>query len=180
MYHNEWKRRAKIEHLVKGGNHPNQNQQHHNMPLRREISAGGVVYKVVNGELLIGFILDPYKKWIFAKGHVEKGEAIVDAAIRETREEMGIQAIKVKQPLGSIVFWFQRNKTRIRKTVHYFLMETEPHEVGTPQKEEYITAIRWVKANEAGQVLGYKNTRTILDRALKALQLWYARYDDVV
>ncbi len=68
-----------------------------NLINKNELSAGGVVFKYMNGRVMIGFILDPYKKWIFAKGHVEEGETIKQAAVRETKEEMGLKALRIKR-----------------------------------------------------------------------------------
>ncbi len=148
----------------------------HNKPKKQlkhvnEVSAGGVVFKRVNGRILIGFILDPYKKWIFAKGHLEDiDKTIKAAAVRETKEEMGLKSLRVKAPLGQIKFSFTRKNLRIHKVVHYFLMEVRPSEKGTPQKEEKIKAIRWVSMPASRKLLGYENTMLILDRALDWLK----------
>lgn len=128
-----------------------------------------MVYKWKNGRFVIGFILDPFKKWIFPKGHLEGNESEKQAAVRETREEMGLRRIRVKAPLGLISFSFTRKPYRIHKDVHYFLMETRPYEKGKPQKEEKIQAIRWVGPKAAQEMLGYENTRVILDRAIAHL-----------
>lgn len=110
--------------------------------------------------------MDPYNKWIFAKGHVEVGEEIRAAALRETREEMGVKRLRMRASLGTIAFWFQFNKQKIHKTVHYFLMEVPSDEMGSPQKSEKIQAVRWVPLQEAREVLSYKNTRKVLDRSI--------------
>jgi len=141
------------------------------MQHRDEISAGGVVFKRKNGRIQIGFILDPYKKWIFAKGHLEdQDKTIKAAAIRETKEEMGLKSLRVKAPLGQIKFSFKRKNVHIHKVVHYFLMEVRPSEKGKPQKEEKIKAIRWVSVTASRKLLGYKNTMLILDRAITWLK----------
>jgi ADP-ribose pyrophosphatase YjhB (NUDIX family) len=72
-----------------------------------EISAGGVVYKRTRQGLRLSLMLDPFGKWTFAKGHVEPGETIEQAAVRETTEEMAIRGLKLKHPLGIIDFWFR-------------------------------------------------------------------------
>lgn len=139
------------------------------LPVQHEVSAGGIVFKRIGKDILIGFILDPYNKWIFAKGHIEEGEEIREAALRETREEMGVKRLRIRAALGTIAFWFQFRKQKIHKTVHYFLMEVPGDEVGIPQKSEKIQAIRWVPLLDAREVLSYKNTRKVLDRAIEWL-----------
>lgn len=138
--------------------------------IKYEVSAGGVVFKILRDRFLIGFILDPYKKWVFAKGHVEKGETIRQAAIRETKEEMGLKNLRVKEPLGSMQFTFQFKGKKIRKTVYYFLMQTRFDEIGKPQKEEKIRAIKWMGLRTARKMLGYKNTLPIFERAYAILK----------
>jgi dATP pyrophosphohydrolase len=57
---------------------------------QRETSAGGVVYRVHEGHALFLLIKDSYQNWGFPKGHLESGERAEDAAMREVREETGI------------------------------------------------------------------------------------------
>ncbi|MFL5623143.1 MAG: NUDIX domain-containing protein, partial [Gemmatimonadaceae bacterium] len=50
---------------------------------KEETSAGGVVYRVVDGLPLYLLIRDSYRNWGFPKGHVEHGELPDGAALRE-------------------------------------------------------------------------------------------------
>ncbi len=138
--------------------------------VRVEVSAGGIVYKHSPHGIQIAFILDPFGKWAFAKGHVEKGETVLEGALRETREEMGLGRLEVKAELGKIDFWFRdryRPENRgvlIHKHVHFFLMEAPPHAQGQPQKKERIRKIIWVDLGRALAVSGYKDVRPMLMR----------------
>jgi len=67
-----------------------------------------------------------YSDWVLPKGHRENGETIEDAALREVREEAGLQHIKIIRPLGTYTRHVE--KTGEDKTIHYFLM--------TPTREE--------------------------------------------
>jgi len=140
-----------------------------------EISAGGIVYKRTRKGIKMSLMLDPFGKWTFAKGHVEPGETIEQAALRETAEEMSLRGLKLRQPLGTIDFWF-REKYRvgskgmlIHKFVHYFLMEAPSGEWGSPQKNEKIRKIVWVDPREATQKSGYEDVRPVLEKALITL-----------
>ena len=140
-----------------------------------EISAGGVVYKRTRKGLKMSLMLDPFGKWTFAKGHVEPGETIEQAALRETTEEMALRGLKLRQPLGTIDFWF-REKYRVgskgmlvHKFVHYFLMEAPSGEWGSPQRDEKIRQITWVDPREALQKSSYEDVRPVLEKALIAL-----------
>jgi ADP-ribose pyrophosphatase YjhB (NUDIX family) len=140
-----------------------------------EISAGGIVYKRTRKGLKLSLMLDPFGKWTFAKGHVEPGETVEQAAVRETAEEMALRGLKLRQPLGIIDFWF-REKYRpgskgmlVHKFVHYFLMEAPPGEWGSPQKHEKIKQIVWVDPREALQKSSYEDVHPVLEKALIAL-----------
>lgn len=140
-----------------------------------EISAGGIVYKRVKGQLKIALMLDPFGKWTFAKGHVEPGETIEQAAVRETSEEMMLNNLKLLVPLGTIDFWFREkyrpgNKGKlIHKFVHYYLMEAPVREWGKPLKEEKIRKIAWVSPKETVRRSGYEDVRPVLEKALITL-----------
>lgn len=140
--------------------------------MRVEISAGGIVFKRTPKGVRIAFIMDPFGKWAFAKGHVEKGESIVDAAVRETREEMGLGRLRVVQTLGMIDFWF-RDRYRVEmkgvlvhKYVHYFLMQAPSRAKGSPQRKEKIRRIIWVGLRSAMTTSSYEDVRPILEKAI--------------
>jgi 8-oxo-dGTP pyrophosphatase MutT (NUDIX family) len=71
-------------------------------------------------------LLDYGRHWEYAKGHVEKGEGDLDAALRELREETGIADARVIDGFRNEVIYFFRDRRKglIRKTVVFFLAET--------------------------------------------------------
>lgn len=143
--------------------------------IRVEISAGGIVFKRTPKGVRIAFIMDPFGKWAFAKGHVEKGEAVVDAAVRETREEMGLGRLRVEQELGSIDFWFRdryRAETKgvlVHKYVHYYMMQAPSGAKGSPQRKEKIRRVIWVGLRQAMRTSSYVDVRPILHKAVSLL-----------
>lgn len=90
--------------------------------IKHTVSAGGIVRKIVNGEVFIVLIKSIGRPdWVLPKGHVENGETIEEAAIREIGEETGLKNIIILRKLGV--------KERLSfgggeyKTIHYFLCD---------------------------------------------------------
>lgn len=146
-------------------------------PVRVEHSAGGIVFKRGARGIEIGFIQDPYYKWTFPKGHIEPGEEITAAAMRETCEEMGLPDLTPISPLPTLDIWFVdryvHKGSLIHKYITLVLMETPATAVARPQKSEKIRGVRWVPVTRALSFSSYANTRSAL---LSAIQLLSARY----
>ena len=77
-----------------------------------ETSAGGVVYRVHEGEPLFLLIRDSYRNWGFPKGHLEPEEPPEAAALREVREETGLDALNLDGAIETID-WFFRFRGRL-------------------------------------------------------------------
>jgi 8-oxo-dGTP diphosphatase len=141
--------------------------------VRVEHSAGGIVFRRCGRQILVGMIMDSYRKWTFPKGHVEKGESVSHAALRETREEMGLKRLRLVAPLGGISIWFKDRYEHVGETIHkyidFFLMETAPEERGAPERRERVYAIRWVPYRQASKRAGYKNIQPVLKVAVAYL-----------
>lgn len=144
--------------------------------VRIEHSAGGVVFQRSGRGVLIGFIFDPYRKWGFAKGHIEKTETVEQAAKRETQEEMGILRLRIVASLGTVTIRFYERyrhgkpvigpRRFIQKDIQYFLMQTPSGARTKPERGERIRAIRWAPLSHARRILSYKNAQPILERAI--------------
>jgi 8-oxo-dGTP pyrophosphatase MutT (NUDIX family) len=129
-----------------------------------ETSAGGIVYRVHEGEALFLLIRDSYRNWGFPKGHLEAGEMPADAAVREVQEETGIAQLKLDGEIETIDWFFRFRGKLVHKVCHFFLMRTE-HARTVPQREEGITACRWARFEDATKLISYANARSVLTRA---------------
>jgi 8-oxo-dGTP pyrophosphatase MutT (NUDIX family) len=129
-----------------------------------ETSAGGVVYRVHNGEPLFLLIRDSYRNWGFPKGHLEDDEQPDAAAMREVQEETGLDCLILHGEIETIDWFFRFRGRLIHKVCHFFLMRTESTRT-SPQREEGITACRWARFEEAVRLVSYANARDVLSRA---------------
>ena len=131
---------------------------------QRETSAGGVVYRIEDGSALFLLIKDSYQNWGFPKGHLESGERAEDAAMREVREETGIDDLALRGRIETIDWYFRFRGQLIHKICHFYLMVTG-QATTNPQQAEGITACRWVSFDEARAAISYANARKVLGRA---------------
>ncbi|MDP5273078.1 NUDIX hydrolase [Chengkuizengella axinellae] len=137
--------------------------------MKKEISAGGVVYKYVDGQLLIQMIQDRFGKTTLAKGKMEPGETIEQTALREIEEETGIiGTISEAEPLEIVNYQYEHARIGIvNKEVHYFLIKAKE---GLLQAQvEEITGVEWLPPQEAWKQQvhsGYDNNNSVLQKAL--------------
>lgn len=131
----------------------------------REVSAGGIVFRRdPDGTARFLLIRDSYRHWGFPKGHLEEEESPADAAMRETREETGLEQLIMQGPIRLIDWHFRFRGKYIHKYCHFFLFESPAGEA-VPQVDEGITAVRWEPLDRALEVLSYDNARGVLKRA---------------
>ena len=135
-----------------------------------EFSAGGVV---MNDDQEIIVIVptrraaDGSKVLALPKGHPDGEESPLQAALREVREEAGVQA-EVVDTLGEVRYWYQRGGRRIAKVVEFFLLRYVSGDVEDHDHE--VEQARWVSATEALETLTYAGERDMVRRALSQVQ----------
>jgi len=135
-----------------------------------ETSAGGVVVKRIGGRVHIALLLTKHVRgdaWVLPKGHLELqlGETEEQAALRESKEELGANNLILKRPLGSTHYNFFTERGKVTKTVHYFLIEAGD-ETLTPQAEEGFLEAKWFTVREALKKITYTTDRDIILRAV--------------
>lgn len=135
---------------------------------RYEISAGGVIYRLVaDGEVEVCLIgTHNHRRWALPKGHVEHGESVEACAVREVFEETGILGTYLER-LGRHEYEFVHRDAdgpvRIHKLVHVCLLKYVSGEP-TPELEEVDDA-RWFPIDEALRVMSYDSERRLVARA---------------
>jgi 8-oxo-dGTP pyrophosphatase MutT (NUDIX family) len=128
-----------------------------------ETSYGGVV---VRGDELL--VIMPTGKRVtgLPKGGPNRGETPEQTAVREVREETGINAT-VREPLGDVRYWYRRGGRRVHKTVHFYLCEFLTG--STADHDHEVDEARWISLQEARTALSYAGERALIERALSKL-----------
>jgi 8-oxo-dGTP pyrophosphatase MutT (NUDIX family) len=134
--------------------------------VRTATAAGGVVLRGA-GEALEVVLAgrDSDRTWVFPKGTPAPGETTEETAIREVREETGLD-VAIVRPIGTIDYWFAVPGERVHKFVHFFLMRPLGGDVSRHDHE--YDDVRWLPVAEARRLLTYDTYREMLDRAIEA------------
>lgn len=103
------------------------------------VAAGGLV-KNEKGEVLMIFRRN---KWDLPKGKLDDGEEIEKCALREVKEETGLEKVNVVTPINITYHTYHEGTKLILKESHWFLMQAASTEKLTPQATEDITDIKW-------------------------------------
>lgn len=146
-------------------------------PVTRELSAGGLVYRRARGVWVV--CLGGRKRaderavvWSIPKGHVEPGESMEAAALREVQEETGLQAT-VDGLLGDVTYWFARRDAsgrpvRVFKRVRFFLLR---HAGGRfADRDDELDVVRWLPLADAEHAAAYASERALVTRARARLE----------
>jgi 8-oxo-dGTP pyrophosphatase MutT (NUDIX family) len=132
---------------------------------KREFSAGGVV---VRGDEVV--VIVPVKRDIsgnrvlgLPKGHPDGSETAEAAALREVREETGVEG-EVVSKLGDVHYWYQRGGRRVFKLVTFFLMQYRSGDLADHDHE--VEEASWMPLAQAARSLTYAGEREMVARAL--------------
>jgi 8-oxo-dGTP pyrophosphatase MutT (NUDIX family) len=129
----------------------------------RATSAGGVVHRLIVSRVQIALV---HRRapvlWALPKGTPDSGETIEETALRETREETGLE-VEIEARLQSIRYFFVRGTTRFHKTVHFFLMRPIGGSLDAHDAE--FDEVRWTDLSEALAIMSHATERSVVEEA---------------
>ena len=133
-----------------------------------QVSAGGAVIRRQGegiAEVALISVGDP-PRWQLPKGIVDRGRSPETAALREVREEAGIEAAIVEK-IQTVEYWYQASTDgqwiRYHKFVHFFLMAYLSGDVSDHDHE--VNEARWVAVTESLDLIAFKSERAVLEKA---------------
>lgn len=125
------------------------------LKFRKETSAGGIIYKKEEGEVL--WLITQHslnKSWGFPKGIVGdsvENEKQEEAALREVAEEGGIEAKIVNDTPIEVKYKYQTNGTFVDKNVFYYLME---YVSGDPKNHDWeVSEAKFISEEDLKKML---------------------------
>ena len=136
------------------------------MRTARAVSAGGVVLAELRPDAPVALVAHRSVRgslqWTLPKGAQEEGETVTETALREVREETGLE-VELIGPLDTIDYWFvwAPEHTRYHKFVHYFLMLGVGGDFAAHDHEMEDAA--WFEPGEARRRMAFANERRLLD-----------------
>lgn len=132
--------------------------------VKKQVSSGGVIFRKGEGGIEVALIKVKGERWALPKGLVDKGEDLADTAIREVREETGLEG-RLIDKLGDIEYWYfsKEDQTKYHKSVHFYLIE---YKGGSIEDHDWeVEEVRWFPIDKAIKVLSYKSEKEIMEKA---------------
>jgi 8-oxo-dGTP pyrophosphatase MutT (NUDIX family) len=139
---------------------------------KTQTSAGGVVFRRRGRHTEVALIsVGEKRRWQLPKGLVGKGETPEAAAVREAREETGLDS-EIVAPVEVIEYWYFSNergeRVRFHKFVHFYLLRFLAGDVRAHDTE--VNEARWIEIGAAVGMLAFKGERAVVERAREMIE----------
>lgn len=136
------------------------------MPILR--LAGAVVYAESEGDIYLALVHDIFGHWTLSKGKIEEAETVEAGAVRELKEEMGLD-VTIEAELGMNEYVASNPELgKVRKQVHYFLASSPHSEIKLEQKGGLDDA-KWFRVADILELNFYEDILPIVTKAVTML-----------
>ncbi len=139
--------------------------------MKFEFSAGGIVFRKEDSRLLI--LVSQHSQhhgWVFPKGFIGdtiEGESKESTAVREVKEETGIEA-EIVEKLTPVTYWYVMDGEKRKKTVYYYIMK---HLGGNiDQRDHEMEAVEWLPVDKVMERLSYESDKKVYEEAFPLIE----------
>jgi 8-oxo-dGTP pyrophosphatase MutT (NUDIX family) len=138
---------------------------------RTQRSAGGVVFRRRGPRIEVALIsVGSKSRWQLPKGLIDSGESPEATAVREVREETGVEA-QLLGPIDQVEYWYfateRGERVRFHKFVDFYLLRYLSGDVSDHDRE--VNEARWMEIAEAQKALAFKSERQVVARAAQLI-----------
>ena len=128
-------------------------------------AAGGAVINKKEEVLMI----HRHGRWDLPKGKKKRGERNKETALREVKEETGVNNLRIKKKLAVTYHFYRRNRRLIIKKTHWYLMKGKRKDELNPALDEGIQKVKWIPFEKARRKSN-KTFRSISEVLCKAME----------
>ena len=109
--------------------------------------------------------------WALPKRRIDDGESAAETAVREVREETGVEG-RLVEKLGDVRYVYTWGGERIFKVVSFYLLRYSRGRLGElpPETAHEVAEVRWLPLEEGPKLLAYKGEREMVERALASIR----------
>lgn len=138
---------------------------------KTQVSAGGVIFRRRGRGIQVALIsVGDEPRWQLPKGLVGRSETPEETALREAREETGLECEFVA-PIETVEYWYFSGtgaaRVRFHKFVHFYLLRYLSGDVSDHDHE--VNEARWLRLDEAARLLAFKGERSVVEKAREML-----------
>jgi 8-oxo-dGTP diphosphatase len=142
------------------------------VPTKQQVSAGGVAFRKRSSKIYVALIsVGDAPRWQLPKGLIGKNEETEAAAIREVREETGLETEMIS-PIDTVEYWYfsgsGSSRVRFHKLVHFFLLSYRSGK--TEDHDHEVNEARWVEITRAEEMLAFSSEKKIVARAREMIE----------
>lgn len=151
---------------------PDQTTEKPKIPTVEQISAGGAAFRSTDSGYETAIVaVRPSGRWQLPKGLVDAGESDEQAAVREVREEAGVEC-EIIEKIETVEYWYfgdQRGeRVRFHKSVHFYLMKYLSGDTANHDRE--VSEARWVRIDDAVKMLAFKSEKAVVEKGFELIK----------
>lgn len=138
------------------------------LPIVEQISAGGVAFRHHESQLQVAIVsVNPSRRWQLPKGIIDAGETPEITAVREVREEAGIET-ELLELVEKIEYWYvgdhRGERVRFHKFVYFYLLRYTDGD--TANHDHEIAEARFVSSADAVEMLAFGGEKAVVEKAV--------------